>query len=80
MKIIKKPKFKKITCHVCGCVYLPQDKDVLTKDGSPVVSDRIFVECPVCRNLSYAEPVKKPPQPHVETAPVNYTLDVEVQK
>lgn len=80
MKILKRPKFKRITCHVCGCIYQPQEKDVLTKDGCPVVSDRIFVECPVCRNLSYAEPVKKPPLPVGEVGTVNYTLDAEVAK
>ena len=72
MKIIKKPKFKKITCHVCGCVYLPQEKDVLTKDGHVVLPNRILVECPVCHNLSYAEPEKKPPQPD---ATVEYVGD-----
>lgn len=71
MKVLKKPKFKKITCPVCVCTFLPSEKDILTNNGNMVEPDHIFAKCPVCRRVCQVEPKKK-------TEPVEQKLE-EVQ-
>lgn len=64
MKILKRPKFKKITCRVCGCVFVPSDKDIEPRvrgyeENRPEV-DGLGSRCPVCRASCPAEPKKLP--------------------
>ena len=54
MRILKRPKFKKATCHVCGCVFVPSDKDI-----NPFMCG-ITANCPTCRAACPVVPKKKP--------------------
>lgn len=63
MKILKRPKFKKVTCRVCGCVFVPSDKDI-----DPVMSG-LTTRCPVCKAPRSAVP-KKMPKPELKPAPL----------
>ena len=49
MKVIKKPKYKNITCYHCLAVLKPQPKDLLK------ISEGYCTTCPLCRkNLIFA--------------------------
>ena len=56
MKIIKKPKFKKIECYRCGCIFTPSDVDI---DQLTAVENVLSTNCPVCRAPCAVEPKKK---------------------
>lgn len=45
MKIYKKPKIPKITCHECGCVFKPRVSE-LKREVDPY--NILFAVCPVC--------------------------------
>ncbi|MGN0804382.1 MAG: hypothetical protein ACI4MS_03260 [Candidatus Coproplasma sp.] len=52
MKIIKGPKFKPITCPVCGCVYEYEIGDIITtisaRYNSSRINTRMEIACPIC--------------------------------
>ena len=50
MKIIKKAKIKPVTCKVCGCVFIP-DKKELSYDFSSGLAHALktTVNCPTCK-------------------------------
>jgi RNase P subunit RPR2 len=46
MKVIKKPKYKNVTCKNCLAVLKPQPKDLLR------ISEGFCLICPLCRRNS----------------------------
>lgn len=57
MKIKKKPKLPTLTCKVCGCVFVPGEKDLrkdfLSSSKYKVINEldvrkMVYVPCPVC--------------------------------
>lgn len=59
MKILKKPKFKKCTCRVCECVFVPTSKDIHPTINAQGETIRIRARCPVCQNMEEAVPKKR---------------------
>lgn len=60
MKVLKKPKFKKITCAVCDCVFVPASSDILADADGPWKEGRVFARCPVCLAACEATPRRRP--------------------
>ena len=59
MKINKKPKFKKIKCPVCDCVFKPSWKDILVGENGPYIVGQTLARCPVCLTESRAWPRRR---------------------
>lgn len=59
MKIVKKPKFKKITCPVCDCVFVPSSSDILVEVKGPYKVGQVYARCPVCLSECRAWPRRR---------------------
>lgn len=59
MKVLKKPKFRKIACAVCGCVFQPESSDILAGTDGPFKEGKVFARCPVCLAACEARPSKR---------------------
>lgn len=59
MKILKKPKFKKLTCTVCDCVFVPGIKEIFPTVNNAGKTIRLQSRCPVCHNMEDVTPKKK---------------------
>lgn len=56
MKIIKKAKFPRLRCDLCGCVFVPCKDDLKLRfrvaeayvDDERKIKDDVYVNCPTC--------------------------------
>lgn len=48
MRIYKRPKFEKITCAMCDCVFRPESKDIKWHRYEGKLEDDLYVNCPGC--------------------------------
>jgi len=67
MKIIKLPKFKPVTCGVCGCVYQVEEGEKVHYNAfwtsDELKGGQITAPCPVCDHSNNLETQKQKVRP-----------------